>query len=123
MKNSYSQIKASQQARLREALVTNFIPKGYVHIYGVGYVAQEAAPKILSLLAQFRKELLKAFKDYGLEFITSMFLHEMKSFPHRSPLLYLIGIGIGFDEIVNDSALSEGLQNAESIYYNAAMAD
>ena len=47
---TYKTVKASQQARLREALAINFIPKGYVHINGVGDVAQEVAPKITSLL-------------------------------------------------------------------------
>ena len=119
---TYKTVKASQQARLREALAINFIPKGYVHINGVGDVAQEVAPKITSLLTQFRAELDKAIKEGGADFTRQMFLYELRRNPHSSPLLYLLGLGFSFSECFHRHEIREGLHAAEDSFYRAALA-
>ena len=120
MSKTYQEIKASQQARLKEALAINFIPKGYVHINGVGDVAQEVAPKIM--LNQFRHELDKAIKEGGADFTRQMFLYELRRNPHSSPLLYLLGLGFSFSECFHRPEIRDGLQAAEDSFYRAALA-
>ena len=119
---TYKTVKASQQARLREALAINFIPKGYVQITGVGDVAQEVAPKITPLLAKFRAELDKAIKEGGADFTRQMFLYELRRNPHSSPLLYLLGLGFSFSECFHRPEIRDGLQAAEDSFYRAALA-
>ena len=119
---TYKEIKSSQQARLKEALAINFIPKSYVNVAGIGMVAIEIAPKITSLLAKFRAELDKAIKEGGADFTRQMFLYEMRRNPHSSPLLYLLGLGFSFSECFHRPEIRDGLQAAEDSFYRAALA-
>ena len=122
MNKTYQEIKASQQARLKEALAINFIPKSYVNVAGIGMVAIEIAPKITSLLAKFRDELDKAIKEGGADFTRQMFLYELRRNPHSSPLLYLLGLGFSFSECFHRPEIRDGLQAAEDSFYRAALA-
>ncbi len=122
MSKTYQEIKASQQARLKEALVTNFIPTSYAPVAGIGIVAIEALPKITGLLTQFNQELDKAIKEGGADFTRQMFLYELRRNPHSSPLLYLLGLGFSFSECFHRPEIREGLQAAEDSFYRAALA-
>ena len=119
---TYKEIKASQQARLKEALATNFIPKSYVYVAGIGMVAIESLPKITGLLTQFRAELDKAIKEGGADFTRQMFLYELRRNPHSSPLLYLLGLGFSFSECFHRPEIRDGLQAAEDSFYRAVLA-
>ena len=122
MNKTYQEIKASQQARLKEALAINFIPKSYAPVAGIGMVAIESLPKITGLLAKFRAELDKAIKEGGADFTRQMFLYELRRNPHSSPLLYLLGLGFSFSECFHRPEIRDGLQAAEDSFYRAALA-